>query len=76
MTEEIPTEVLDALEFAREDSSYNMLDRDGVISVLLGHIDDIIGIEPRIEARKAIDWLVENKNRYMEALTAMGERRR
>ena len=65
MSEQIPECVLVGLETVREDGATNMLARDTVIALVGDLCDD----------DEAIAWLVENKSRYMEALTTMGERR-
>ena len=61
MADELPDEVLDALEEVREGGLTNMLDRPVVISL--------------VHSGAAEDWLDANRPRYMEALMAMGERR-
>ena len=61
MTEKIPEIVLEELEIVRASGAWNMYDRTGVLS----DIQDI----------KAHDWLSSHKDDYMQALTAMGERR-
>ncbi|KKL79241.1 hypothetical protein LCGC14_2016740, partial [marine sediment metagenome] len=63
--EEIPESVLIDLEVVREDGATNMLARDTVIALVGDLCDD----------DEAMAWLIQNKSRYMEALTAMGERR-
>ncbi len=74
---DIPDEVLDALELARQDGRYNMLDRNGVISILLDQAEKVMPLDHEKALRSSVDWLLEEgKDRYMEALTAMGERRR
>ncbi len=60
----IPEEVIDALEAAREDGSVNMIGRQSVMK-LISDLD---------EYPAAVLWLYENDGRYMEALTAMGDR--
>lgn len=60
----IPTDVLDALEEVRDSGATNMLNREAVI-----HLGDWQGFPG------AMDWLVENEPRYIEALKAMGDRR-
>lgn len=65
MTEQIPDEVLEALEIVRASGATNMYDRNAVI-FLAGN---------EHEAYVAADWLEHNKPRYMEALEAMGARR-
>lgn len=60
----IPDEVVYALEAARETNETNMLGRQAVMKV----ISDLD------EYPAAVLWLYDNPRRYMEALTAMGER--
>ncbi len=60
----IPEEVIDALEAAREDGGVNMIGRQSVMK-LISDLD---------EYPAAVLWLYENDGRYMEALTAMGDR--
>ncbi len=69
MAEEIPKAVLEALEEVRASGVTNMLARTVVIQEMLNADDD------DDQARKASLWLYDNEGRYMEALTAMGERR-
>ena len=65
MTDEpIPENVLDALEEVRTEGLTNMLASRMVIFLMADYDPD------------AAIWLREHPNRYMEALTAMGERRR
>ncbi len=61
--EQIPEDVLVALEQVRSSGVTNMMGRDTVIL----HANDY--------SIDAATWLEDNKSRYMEALTAMGERR-
>lgn len=61
--EPIPEFVIEALAVVRESGLTNMFAR-GVVIDLVGDID-----EP-----EAFNWLVENKDRYMDALMAMGKR--
>lgn len=61
----IPDEVLDALEAARDTGKTNMILRQQVMKI----ISDLD------EYPAAVLWLYDNDGRYMEALTAMGERR-
>ena len=63
MDSAIPEDVLEALELVRSEGQTNMLDRQFVIVLA----------EP--EYPDAAEWLTNNRNRYMEALKAMGERR-
>ena len=63
MAEQIPEEVLEALEKVRSSGVTNMMDRPVVIREA---VDYSVG---------AAIWLEDNKPRYMEALTAMGARR-
>lgn len=65
--EEIPVEVLEWLEIARSDGSFNMMARNDVIRLIMEQ-DESEGLD-------AANWLINNKNRYMEALTEMGKRR-
>lgn len=65
-TNEIPETVIDALEMVRDSGETNMFSRDAVL-----YFANAQGADP-----DAVIWLYENKARYMEALTAMGERRR
>ena len=62
----IPEKVLDALEYAREDGSYNMLDSRGVTYV--------IESAPSGDFADALTWIADHNKRYMEALVAMGAR--
>lgn len=57
----VPQEVIEALADVRESGRINMFDYVGAVKLasLLGHYE-------------AADWLQENKNRYMDALNAMG----
>jgi hypothetical protein len=70
-TSPIPESVLEALEAVRASGQTNMLARSTVITLVDSYYDPdtIDGMD------EAIDWLMDNKNRYVEALTAMGERR-
>lgn len=61
MSEPIPEHVLDALEAVRDGGAINMWDRGTVIL---------------LATEEATDWLEDNRDRYMEALIAMGERRK
>ena len=64
MTDEpIPENVLDALESVRASGLTNML-ASRTVSLLMAEFDE-----------DAATWLREHPSRYMEALTAMGERR-
>lgn len=58
---EIPENVLEALEEVRAGGETNMLARGVVISLVTDEEAEV--------------WLIQNKDRYMEALKAMGERR-
>ena len=58
---DIPEVVLEELEEVRASGATNMFARDTVISLVM-----------EVEAA---DWLLDNKDRYMEALNAMGARR-
>lgn len=60
----IPDEVIDALEAARDTGEANMIGRQSVMKI----ISDLD------EYPAAVLWLYDNDRRYMEALTAMGER--
>lgn len=76
--EAIPEAVLDGLEEVRADGQYNMLDYNGVVREMLGRADAgewPVGIDEG-EYRRGISWLVDNDARYMEALKAMGKRRK
>jgi hypothetical protein len=77
ITGDIPEAVLLGLEEVRQEGAFNMLERDSVIRDMLARADDggyPLDIE-EVDYRKGISWLVDNKDRYMEALTAMGKRR-
>lgn len=63
MAEQIPEDVLEALEEVRASGQTNMLDREYVILLANDYSID------------AATWIEDNKPRYMEALKAMGERR-
>ncbi len=69
MAEQIPEDVLVALEQVRSSGVTNMMARQVVIQEMLNAPDDDAA------AREASLWLYDNPDRYMEALTAMGERR-
>ena len=69
--EEIPESVLEILEVVRSGGETNMLARDTVIYLALQEAD----ATEEIQDRQAVSWLVDNKGRYMEALTAMGKKR-
>lgn len=60
---DIPEYVLDALETVRDNSQLNMLARMQVINELSD------------EDQKAASWLLQNEERYVEALGEMGLRR-
>ena len=60
----IPETVLEALEEIRAGGETNMIMRQTVMK-LISDTDEYPG---------AVLWLYDNNNRYMEALTAMGER--
>ena len=66
---DIPEAVLVALEGVRASRVTNMLAREIVIQEILNADDD------DELAREASIWLYDNSPRYMEALTAMAERR-
>ena len=63
MAEQIPEEVLVTLEEIRSSGVTNMMARNTVILYANDYSID------------AATWLEDNKPRYMEALTTMGERR-
>ena len=65
MANDIPECVLESLEVVRSDGATNMMAREVVI-MLVGELCD---------DDEAVAWLVQNKDRYMEALKAMGARR-
>ena len=65
MANNIPECLLESLAVVRRDGATNMLARDTVI-MLVGDLCD---------ADEAVAWLAQNKDRYMEALKAMGARR-
>ncbi len=67
----IPESVLEILETVRSGGETNMLARNTVIRLALEEADDT----EETQDRQAVSWLVDNQSRYMEALTAMGERR-
>ncbi len=62
----IPEDVLEVLEEVRSGGETNMLARDTVIALA----DSISR-----DYDEAVAWLEANKDRYMEALNAMGARR-
>ena len=64
-TDTIPEIVLDALEEIRDGGATNMILRQQVMTL----------ISDTDEYPEAVLWLYDNDRRYMEALTAMGERR-
>ena len=71
MSDDIPAEVIDVLEYVRAGGETNMLARHSVIKLALDAAD-----EEEIEGwRNAVTWLAGNEDRYMEALEAMGQRR-
>ena len=75
--ETIPEAVLIGLEEVRADGEFNMLAYNSIIRDMLDRADTgggPIGMEEG-EYRGAICWLLDNKDRYMEALEAMGARR-
>ena len=65
MANDIPECVLESLAVVRSDGATNMLARDVVIML----VDDLCDDD------EAVAWLEDNKDRYMEALKAMGARR-
>ena len=65
MANDIPECVLESLAVVRSDGATNMLARDVVIMLVDDLCDDY----------EAVAWLEDNKDRYMEALKAMGARR-
>jgi len=67
----IPESVLEALEAVRASGMTNMFARSVVMSLIDSYYnpDTIDGMD------EAIGWLADNQGRYVEALTAMGERR-
>jgi len=67
----IPECVLEALEAVRAGGRTNMLDRQAVILIASEYADD----DDDDSVEEAVDWLAANKDRYIEALKAMGERR-
>ena len=75
--EEIPEEVLEWLEIARDDGSFNMLDRGSVIDLIEELADSYVNHANSIVEKgfDAVDWLRAFPNSYMTALIAMGERR-
>lgn len=60
--ENVPQNVIEGLAAVRDTGAINMFDRRGVIELL-----EMMG------DHDSIDWLRENKARYMDALNAMGE---
>lgn len=58
---DIPEHVLDALETVRDNSKFNMLARLQVIN--------------EFSDERAAIWLLQNEERYIEALGEMGKRR-
>ncbi len=68
MSEAIPSSVLDALEFVRAGGETNMLAMFRVIELAEE-------VAYSSDEEDAIEWLEDNKGRYMEALKAMGARR-
>lgn len=78
MSEPVPEHVLEGLEDLRASGVCNMLGRGDVIVSMMRCADD--GEWPltmeEVEYRTAIAWLLDNPDRYMEALIAMGEHRR
>lgn len=71
---ETPQNVIVALAMARADGRYNMLDRKGVISIILEAAND----NDDEELYDAADWLLNNDGAkdYMAALKEMGAARR
>ena len=66
-----PVSVLEWLEEARADGSFNMLARESVIRFIM----ELGDCETDPTIYEAVTWLDDNKPRYMEALNAMGARR-
>ena len=64
MANDIPECVLESLAVVRSDGATNMLARNVVIMLVDDLCDDY----------EAVAWLEDNKDRYMEALKAMGAR--
>ncbi len=60
--EQIPQYVIDALLIIRDNTATNMLARNTVIALII----DRYGYA-------AADWLMDNPERYMDALNAMGK---
>ena len=69
---DIPESVLTTLEDGRAGGETNMLARGTVIAIILQDADEALD---EAAYREAGMWLYDNEDRYMEALTAMGERR-
>ncbi len=70
--EGIPESVLTTLEDVRAGGETNMLARDTVIAIILRDADEALD---EATYREAAAWLFRESDRYMEALTAMGEHR-
>lgn len=66
----IPESVLTTLEDVRASGETNMLARETVLAIILRDADEAMD---DVGYREAATWLYDNKDRYMEALTAMGE---
>lgn len=62
---DIPESVIDTLAAVREDGRVNMLDQSGVL-----YVANDLDCAP-----DAFMWIYNNKDRYVEALRLMGERR-
>ncbi len=76
-TDTIPEAVLEGLEEVRADGGYNMLARNDIIRDMMSRADSAghpLGTT-EAEYRQGSSWLVDNEDRYMEALNAMGARR-
>lgn len=74
---EIPETVLQGLKEVRFDGEHNMLEWNSVIRDMLERADNggyPIGVQES-EYHAAILWLLDNEDRYMEALKEMGARR-
>ena len=67
---DIPEAVLEILEMVRSSGKTNMMDRNTVIHLALKEADATEGQQDR----EAVEWLVDNDGRYMEALKAASTR--
>ena len=73
MMTDIPAVVLEVLEVVRSGGETNMMARDVVI-LLADEIEYLTDGAAEV-GMEAVAWLIANKDRYMEALNAMGARR-